>query len=241
MRNKLLIGGALALASLLAACTQQDATTANLNSNVAIVTNANSNTGTETTTTTTTTTTGAMTTAPDNSEVEVTDAGGVRTETRTFKGENRRVERVVVTTRDGKRTARVYSKSGEVKDLPDNKVERALDDTGDALGDAAGFVVDKSKDAASATKEGAEKVVDKTGDAASATKEKAGDVIDKTVDTSKTVGEKTVEGTKTVVEKGTDIGKTVGEKTADTSKTVGKKTAEGAKKVGGAIKKAVTP
>lgn len=218
-----LLGG-LTLTVLTVGCAQQDTANSNtnINSNVAV-------TNTTTTTTTTTTNTNAntgismTTTGPDNSEIEKTEAGGVRTETRTFKGENRRIDRVVVTTRDGKRTARVYGRSGEVKDLPENKVERALDSTGDALADAVGFVVDKTKDAASATKEGAEKAIDKTGDAA------------------KTVGKKTAEGTQTVVEKSVETGKTIGEKTADGAKTVGKKTAEGARKVGGAVKDAINP
>ncbi|MEJ7710623.1 MAG: hypothetical protein WKF84_12320 [Pyrinomonadaceae bacterium] len=87
------------------------------------------------------------------------DAGGVKTETRTFRGESGHVERVVVTTREGKRTRASSSRSGEAKDLPESDVERAFEATGDALGTAAGFVVDKSKDAASAAKEGLERLL----------------------------------------------------------------------------------
>src|SRR5688572_31912912 len=51
------------------------------------------------------------TTGPDNSEiVTTTDSTGTKTETRTFRN-NPRVSRVVVTTRDGRRTVKVYSKT----------------------------------------------------------------------------------------------------------------------------------
>jgi len=104
---------------------------------------------------------------PDNSEITtVTEANGVRTETRVFR-DNKRVSRVVVTTRDGRRTVRVVSRSGEEKEA--NDFEHAMDATGDAIADAAGFVGDKAED-----------------------------VAGKTVDIGKTVGEKTAQGAKTV-------------------------------------------
>lgn len=127
---------------------------------------------------------------PDNSEITtVTDANGVRTETRVFR-DNRRVSRVVVTTRDGRQTVRVVSRSGEEKEA--NNFEHAMDATGDAIADAAGFVGDKTED-----------------------------VAGKTVDTGKTVGEKTAEGAKAVGEKTAEGAKTVGKATAKGAKKTG--------------------
>lgn len=120
--------------------------------------------------------------APDGSEVTTSvDANGVKTETRVFHN-NPRVAKVVVTTREGKRTATVYSPSGESKDLKD-EVGDALDATGDSLARAAGWTADKAEDVADKTKEGAKTVGEKT------------------TETAKTVGEKTKSGAKTVAEK----------------------------------------
>jgi hypothetical protein len=58
----------------------------------------------------------------------------VRTETRTFRN-NPRVSKVVVTTRDGVRTVKVYSPNGEEREMKSN-TERALDATGDAIADS---------------------------------------------------------------------------------------------------------
>jgi len=108
---------------------------------------------------------------PDNSEINTsTDSYGVKTETRVFHN-NPRVSRVVVTTRNGKRTTTVYGPNGEAKDLKDETVD-VLEGAGNAIAEAAGFVADKAVDLADKTKEGA-----------------------------KTVGEKTVEGAKTAAEK----------------------------------------
>lgn len=159
------------------------------------------------------------TTGPDNSEITTTNDNGVRTETRTFR-DNPRVSRVVVVTRDGNRTVKVYSPSGEEREMK-SAPERALDATGDAIADSAGFVKDKSIDAADKTKEGAKTVADKTVDVSKT-------VADKTVDTTKTVADKTKEGTKTVADK-----------TVDTTKTVAGKTKTAAKKTGRAIKNVV--
>jgi hypothetical protein len=116
-------------------------------------------------------------TGPDGSEITTSvDANGVRTETRVFHN-NPRVAKVVVTTRDGKRTTTVYAPSGESKDLKDD-IGDALSATGNALADAAGWVADKTEDVADKTKEGAKTVGEKT---------KAG---------AKTVAEKTAEGAK---------------------------------------------
>ena len=143
---------------------------------------------------TTTTTPG-----PDNSEITSTVAAdGTRTETRVFRN-NPRVSKVVVTTdRNGTRTVRATSPSGEERVV--NNVENALVATGDAVADGAGWVADKGEDA-----------VDETAD-------KAEDVGDK----AKTVGEKTVSGAKKVGEKSVEGAKTVGEKTVSGAKKAGK-------------------
>jgi hypothetical protein len=112
----------------------------------------------------------------DGSEITTSvDPNGVKTETRVFHN-NPRVSKVVVTTRDGRRTVTVHSPSGEARELNKNEPEDVLEATGTAIADAVGFVADK-------TVEGAKTVGDKT------------------VEGAKTVGEKTAEGTKTVVEK----------------------------------------
>ncbi len=107
MRIKLMVGlSVVALASLTAGCSDSGTTS-----------NTNANTTTVATTTTSNTTTQARS-APDNSEITPSTENGVTTETRTFKN-NTRVSRVVVTTRDGKRTAKVYPVTGEPRDLPE--------------------------------------------------------------------------------------------------------------------------
>jgi len=193
--KRILIGVAIAsLAVFGASCSSTDTTNANTNAN------ANANTVSET----------ATTTAPDNSEITTANQNGVKTETRTFRN-NPRVSRVVVTTRDGNRTVKVYSPSGEEREMKSGP-EKALDATGDAIADSVGFVKDKSVTAADKTKEGTKTVVEKGSD------------------TAKTVGQKTA-----------DTSKTVANKTVDTTKTVVDKTAEGAKKTGKAIKKVINP
>ena len=152
--------------------------------------------------------------APDNSEVKTTiDANGVKTETRTFRN-NPRVSKVVVTTRNGVKSAKVVSPKGEERDVPPNEVERALDATGEKVAAGAGFVADKTEDAAK-----------EVGD-------KAEDVKDQTVSGAKKVGSKTVEGAKAA----TSGAKKVGEATASGAKKVGEATASGAKK---AVKKVI--
>jgi len=129
----------------------------------------------------------------DNSEITTAiDANGVKTETRVFHG-NPRLSKVVVTTRDGTQTVRVYSPTGEEKDLNKSESAGVLEETSDAIVDAAGFVTAKAGDVAHGTKEGAKKVGEKTAD------------------TAKTVGEKTAEGAKKV-----------GEKTAEGAEKTGK-------------------
>jgi hypothetical protein len=133
------------------------------------------------------------------------------------------VSKVVVTTRNGVRTVKVYSPAGEEKDVSNNEPSDVLHATGDAIADSAGWVKDKSITVADKTKEGAKTVADKTVD----TSKK---VADKTVDTSKTVANKTVDTSKKVANKSVDVGTTVVDKTK-----------QGAKKTGRAIKKVFTP
>lgn len=176
MRNKLLVSFAVAvLAALGAGCSTTDnANSANANVNA----NANSSVVAQDTTRP----------GPDSSEITTSvDANGVRTETRVFHG-NPRVSKVVVTTRDGKRTTTVYAPSGESKDLKEEAGD-ALAATGNAVADAAGWVAEKTVDVADKTKEGAKTVGEKTGEAAKT-------VAEKTKEGAKTVGEKTAEGAK---------------------------------------------
>ena len=179
------------------------ATACNQSSDANVNANANSNAGNTASTVTTS--------GPDNSEITTTtDSNGVKTETRTFKA-NPRVSKVVVTTRNGNRTSKVYSASGEEKDVSSGD-PNVLEATGDAVADSAGWVKDKSLTVADKTKEGAVTVADKTVDISKK-------VADKTVDTTKTVASKTKHGTMTVVDK----------------------TKQGARKTGNAIKRVVTP
>lgn len=208
MRIKLLIGlCVLALAGLAAGCSSDttnvnanvNATnpngTANANASPANPTLAQNPTGTDPTQ--------SMSPQPnpgrpaaDNSEIQTTmDPSGDVVETRTFKN-NKNVSKVVVTTHGTTRTAKVYNAKGDSKDLPKEKVKGALEDTGDALASAAGWTVDKTKDAAAATKEGASTVIDKTKEGAQTVGEKGKDIGGKVVEGAKTVGEKTAEGAK---------------------------------------------
>jgi hypothetical protein len=165
VRKNLWIVTIVLLAGFAAGCNRYDAATANANLNSNVAGDAP-----------------ATRPAPDNSEIATTvDANGVKTETRTFRN-NPRISKVVVTTRNGVRTARVTTPSGEEKDLDDNKVAEALEAAGDKVADAAGFVADAA------------------GDVGREAADKAEDVKDQTVSGAKTVGEKTVEGSKTVAE-----------------------------------------
>src|SRR6266496_347065 len=102
---------------------------------------------------------------PDNSEITTSvDADGVRTETRTFR-DNSRVSKVVVTTRNGTRTVKVYSPSGEERELNKNKSDNVFEATGDAIADSAGFVGNKTKDVAGAVKDTSVTAGEKTADA----------------------------------------------------------------------------
>jgi len=130
-------------------------------------------------------------TGPDNSEiVTTTDSTGTRTETRTFR-DNPRVSRVVVTTRDGRRTVKVYSKTGEEKEITED-IGDALAVTGDKLADAAGFVAEKTAAGVNEAGDKLEDVGDKTKSGVREVGDKAEDVGDK----AKTVGRKTAAGAK---------------------------------------------
>lgn len=201
MRIKLSIGlCVLALAALVTGCSKNDSAAApNANATDPNAANANTSPVNPTTTAQPTGTDPTQNVTvqpnppvagPDNSEVQtIMDQNGVVTETRTFKN-NKNITKVVRTTTDGtNRTVTVYNAKGEKRNLPKDKVENAMKDTGDALASAAGWTVDKSKDAASATKEGADVVIDKTTEGAKT-------VADKTVQGAKKVGSKTAEGAK---------------------------------------------
>src|ERR1051326_1033787 len=97
---------------------------------------------------------------PDNSQITTTNENGVKTETRTFSN-NPRVSKVVVTTRDGNRTVKVYSPSGEEREMKSGP-EKALDATGEAIADSVGFVKDKGGNVVDKTKDTGSTVVDKT-------------------------------------------------------------------------------
>jgi hypothetical protein len=186
-------------------------------------------------------TTAQMRTAPDNSEISTETADGVTIETRTFKDPNSRIEKVVVTTRGGKRTARVYYRDKTTKDLPDNDVERALSATGDALVTAGSTVADKVEDIPSEADDAARAVGDKAEDVGGAVVDGAKKVGSEVGDKSEDVGRATAKGAKKVGSEVADKAEDVGGATVNGAKKVGKGTAKGAKKVGGKIKDAVTP
>ena len=142
------------------------------------------------------TTVASNTTLPgaDNSEISTaTDASGVKTETRVFHN-NPRVSKVVVTTRDGRRSTTVYAPSGESRELNKNEPEDVLEATGSAIADAAGFVADKTVVGAKAVGEGAKTVGEKTVEGAKTVGEKTKEGAEKTKEGAEKVAEKTKEG-----------------------------------------------
>ena len=202
---------ALALSILAAGCGGGDNTNAG-NSNA-----ANANMTSAATNTTPITTGGA------DGAVVTTEVNGVKTQTRTFNN-NPRVQRIVVTTdASGKRTGRVYSSTGDVRVLPESKIDQALTATGDAVADVAGAVGDKAEDVG-------RPVADKAEDVGRGVADKAEDVGRGAADKAEDVG-------RGVADKAEDVGRGA----ARGAKKVGEKTADGAKKVGGAIKDAVKP
>src|ERR1044072_8345080 len=197
------------LAALTGACTRNEAANANDNANANATTAQNA------------TAAGETRTAPDNSEVTTSvDANGTRTETRTFKN-NPRISKVVVTTRNGQRTVRAYSPSGEEREVKGD--ENVLEATGDKVAAAAGWVADKAEDvpgeAKSAAKDvgrGGKKVGNEVGD-------REEDAKDKPVSTTKKVGKKTAEGAKTVGNEVGDKTEDAKDKSVSTPKNVGEK------------------
>lgn len=229
MNKKLLAGAcAFALTALASACGDT------ANTNTANANNDNANLAAASPTPAAVTMPATMP-APDNSEVAtMTDASGVETRTRTFNNPSSKVEKVVVTTRGGKRTARVYYRDKTVKELPESNVERALDATGDALVSAGGKTVDVTKDAAMVVGDKAEDVGGKAVDVG---KDVGREVGDKAED----VGGATVKGAKKVGSEVADKTEDAAGKAASGAKKAGSATVKGAKKAGGAIKDAVTP
>lgn len=211
----------LAALSLASACGGEGANTNNANTTNAITSRSATDAPAE-----------GMRPAAGDSEIRTETAGGVTTETRTFKNSNSPVEKVVVTRRaDGRRAARVHYRTGEVRELStEGDVERALNASADALVSAGGKVVDVTKDVGS-------EVGDKAEDVGGKAKDVAGEVGDKAEDAK----DKTVKGAKAVGSEAADKAEDVGDKTASGAKKAGKATAKGAKKAGGAIKDAVTP
>lgn len=189
MRSKLMLSVCvLILGALASGCSS-----ANTN-NASNTTNANASNTTSVTNTSTTTTT-ATNTSSGEYDTTITNDDVVRIETRAYRN-NPRISKVEITTRNGKRTARVTSTTGETRDIPEEKVESVINGTADAIADAAGFVTDKSKEAASTVKEGGEKALDKGKEGAQKVAEGAKTVGEKAVDGTKTAAEKTAEGAK---------------------------------------------
>jgi hypothetical protein len=162
--KKLSIAFTICVATVLGfACQSTAESTTNMNAS------ANSNAGQMAAATTTRT-------GPDNSEITTTtDASGVKTETRVFRDNPQLSTVVVTTTREGTRTARVYSPTGEEKELNKSDSRDVLEETGDVIVDAAGFVAEKTVDAAKASKEGAKKAGEKTAEGAKKVGEKTGE------------------------------------------------------------------
>jgi hypothetical protein len=211
VRIKMMVGACSLLVALMTGC-GGDASNGNANSSNANSMNANSmNTNTRAS---------ADEMPATNTEYETTtsEAGGVKTETRTYKN-NSRISKVVITTRDGKRTAKAYSVSGEEREVRTDDLDDVLAKGGDAIANAAGFVADKAEDVGGKAKDAGKAVVNKGKDVGAVAADKTEDAVGMAGKGAKKVGEKTVEG----------------------AKTVGNKTVQGAKKVGGAIKDAVTP
>src|SRR5215510_9009546 len=100
---------------------------------------------------------------PDNSEISTSvDTEGTRTETRTFRN-NPRISKVVVTTRkDGTRTVKVTSRSGEEKVV--DTTEDVLHATGDKVADGAKFTADKAEDVAGEAKDKTVSATKEAGD-----------------------------------------------------------------------------
>jgi hypothetical protein len=84
--------------------------------------------------------------APDDSEIITTNANGLKIETRTFRN-HPRISKVVVTTVNGKTTARLFLINGDERELPESTIPSALEAGGDQLASAAGLIDEKAKPA----------------------------------------------------------------------------------------------
>lgn len=220
MKNKFIVTViSLSLTALIAGCSSNQ--TANTNT-VNPTNNTNANPTTTTTDTNTNTTAQNPTTqpspistqdptqnvevkpnpptpGPDNSEITIVmNKDGSVTETRVFKSHSTISKLIRFTDVKVQKSAKVYDKNGNVKDLPQDKFEASMQMMGDDLARAVGFAVPKTKEVVNESKEQMKKqeegVVDKG-------KQIGGEVVDKTKDGAKTVAEKTKQGAKTISNK----------------------------------------
>lgn len=220
MKNKFIVTViSLSLTALIAGCSSNQ--TANTNT-VNLTNNTNANPTTTTTDTNTNTTAQNPTTqpspistqdptqnvevkpnpptpGPDNSEITIVmNKDGSVTETRVFKSHSTISKLIRFTDVKVQKSAKVYDKNGNVKDLPQDKFEASMQMMGDDLARAVGFAVPKTKEVVNESKEQMKKqeegVVDKG-------KQIGGEVVDKTKDGAKTVAEKTKQGAKTISNK----------------------------------------
>jgi hypothetical protein len=112
------------LAVLTASCSSESTSNTNANANASDV--------------------ATTTTAPDNSEITVKNENGVRTETRTFRNKSAGLEGCGDYARRSSHRQSVFAQRRRARNEGDT--ERALDATGDAIADSAGWVKDKSVD-----------------------------------------------------------------------------------------------
>lgn len=168
--------------------------------------------------------------APDNSEVTTEEKDGVTKETRVFRDPDNPVKQVEVETApNGEKTTKVYSRDGEIKELPREKKVNPLKASGKKIAEATGLVVEKTKRTVSAASDKTGEVIEKGKQTGSTTVEVSKNVIKKTGETAVAVGEKTDQVNGAVVEKAKDAGhatKTVALATASATKTATKKTIE---------------
>lgn len=159
--------------------------------------------------------------ATGDSEITTEQVGDATITRRRFKDPNSSVERVEVRTQGGRKTARVYLRSGEVRELTtEGDIQRALDATADTLAAAGSKVVG-----------GAKAVGSEVGDKAEDVGGKAADVGREVGDKAEDVGGQAVKGAKAVGREAADKAEDVGDKAASGAKKAGKAAASGVKKV----------
>lgn len=168
--------------------------------------------------------------APDDSEVTTEQKDGVTKETRVFHDPDSPVKQVEVETApNGEKTTKVYSRDGEVRELPREKKVNPLKASGKKIAEATGLVVEKTRQTVSVASDKTGDVIEKGKQTGSTTVEVTKKVIKKTGETAVNVGEKTDQVNGVIVEKAKDAGhatKNVAVATASTTKTVTKKTVE---------------